>query len=148
MINYCALDIRNVSVRRFIAGVLSLVIIAATLSDAIAHIGFDLAHTHSVSHHQDPSSAEVKSSNLEDCCHSKMNSPCLDTHAETSDKDQKPTKTDCQFGCEAHLCLTAILIGSSEVTIHRINKSFLKPVSHNIRSFETVDLFRPPIYFL
>ena len=148
MFNYCALDIRNVSVRRFIASVLSLVIIAATLSDAIAHIGFDLAHKHSVSHHQDHSSAKVTPSNLEDCCHSKMNSPCLDTHVETSDKDQQPIKTDCQFGCEAHLCLTAILMGSSEVTIHRIKKSFLKPVFHNIRSFEIVDLFRPPIYFL
>ena len=148
MFNYCALDIRNVSVRRFIASVLSLVIIAATLSDAIAHIGFDLAHKHSVSHHQDHSSAAQPSSNLEDCYHSKMNSPCLDTHVETSDKDQQPTKTDCQFGCEVHLCLTAILMGSSEVTIHRINKSFIKPVSHNIRSFETIDLFRPPIYFL
>lgn len=148
MFNYCALDIRNVSVRRFIASVLSLVIIAATLSDAIAHIGFDLAHKHSVSHHQDHSSAAVTSSNLEDCCHSKINSPCLDTHVETTDKDQQPIKTDCKFGCEAHLCLTAILMGSSVDTIHRINKSFIKPVSQNIRSFETVDLFRPPIYFL
>ncbi len=148
MFNYCALDIRNVSVRRFIASVLSLVIIAATLSDAIAHIGFDLAHKHSASHHQDHSSAAVTSSNLEDCCHSKMNSPCLDTHVETSDKDQQPIKTDCKFGCEAHLCLTAILMGSSVDTIHRINKSFIKPVSQNIRSFETIDLFRPPIYFL
>ncbi len=148
MFNYCALDIRNVSVRRFIASVLSLVIIAATLSDAIAHIGFDLAHKHSVSHHQDHSSAAVTSSNLEDCCHSKINSPCLDTHVETSDKDQQPIKTDCKFGCEAHLCLTAILMGSSVDTIHRINKSFIKPVSQNIRSFETADLFRPPIYFL
>ncbi len=148
MFNYCALDIRNVSVRRFIASVLSLVIIAATLSDAIAHIGFDLAHKHSVSHHQDHSSAAVTSSNLEDCCHSKINSPCLDTHVETYDKDQQPIKTDCKFGCEAHLCLTAILMGSSVDTIHRINKSFIKPVSQNIRSFETADLFRPPIYFL
>ena len=148
MFNYCALDIRNVSVRRFIASVLSLVIIAATLSDAIAHIVFDLAHKHSVSHHQDHSSAAQPFSNLEDCCVAKMNSPCLDTHVETSDKDQQPTKTDCQFGCEVHLCLTAILMGSPEVTIHRINKNFLKPVSQNIRSLETVDLFRPPIYFL
>ena len=148
MFNYCALDIRNVSVRRFIASVLSLVIIAATLSDAMAHIGFDLNHKHSVSHHQDHSSAAQPSLNLKDCSHSKLISPCTHAHVETSDKDQQPTKTNCQFGCEVHLSLTAILMGSPEITIHRINKNFIKPVSQNIRSFETVDLFRPPIYFL
>lgn len=148
MFNFCGLDIRNVYFRQLVAGVLSLVIISATLSDAIAHIGFDLSHKHSVSHHQDYSSSAEPSSNLKDDFYSKVSSHCMDTHAANADNDQQPTKSDCQFGCEAHLCLTAILIGSPEVTIHRINKNFIKPVSKNIRSLETVDLFRPPIHFL
>ena len=158
MFNFCRFNIRNACVRRFVAGVLSLVIISATLSDAIAHIGFDLDRHHSGSHHQQKIMEAERSSNLtneaKDCFSVLAHYSNVHTHVDTYNEDYVPIEDnvpindDCQFGCEVHLCLTAILMGSPEVTIHRINKNFLKPVSQNIRSLETVDLFRPPIYFL
>lgn len=158
MSNFCRFNIRNACVRRFVAGVLSLVIISATLSDAIAHIGFDGGRHHSCSHHQQKIMEAERSSHLtseaKDCfsvlAHYSNVHTQVDTHNEDyiPIEDNVPINDDCQFVCEGHLCLTAILIGNSDVVSHRINKNYIKHLPQHIRSFETVELLKPPIYFL
>jgi len=158
MFNFCRFNIRNAYVRRFVAGVLSLVIISATLSDAIAHIGFDGDRHHSGSHHQQKIMEAERSSNLtneaKDCFSVLAHYSNVHTHVDTHNKDyipiedNVPINDDCQFGCEGHICLTAILMGISKVVPHRINKNYIKHVPQHIRSIEMVELLRPPIYFL
>lgn len=151
MLKFCGSKKRSHAVRRFVVGLLCLVIAAATLSDAIAHSGTDLDHQHSGKHHHEvdiEAASHFADNAVENHTALAAHEPCMHGHNDASDEDQHPLKDECDFGCDTHICLTAVLDKTSEMLALPIVAAQIKRASENALPHIDVGLYRPPITFL